>query len=170
MKDTTKSLLKPWVWLLVLFFVSVQYSYAQSIARQSITSYGSSSTVGDSYFSQTVGQAYNTNSKGETIVLQGFQQSSNFSVEELKNRNPKVLNVEFYPNPAQYSLFLESTEGIADCQIRVSQYDGKIVHTEQLSQLTKHTLNCQSWVNGIYIITITDALNHQKALKVVIDK
>jgi hypothetical protein len=157
--------------LISLVFTSLDGN-AQSIKRQTISSYGSSAVISENVtISQTAGQSYNTianHSNG--TVAQGFQQPVSFSVEELKSNVETNLNITVYPNPASQSITLDSKDPIAQSMIQVTDINGRIFKTEKVSNLKQHTINCTTWVNGIYLITIRDASNNSKSIRLIISK
>lgn len=147
-------------------------SFGQSVKRQCVSSYGAVGTTDNVSISQTAGQSYHTMSTSEnkTAVLQGFQQPKTFAVEDISNNDLKNLNLLVYPNPASYSVNIRSEEEIIHAFIQVVDINGKYVFSEKVSNLQVHTLNCESWVNGIYFITITDSAKNFKSLKLIISK
>lgn len=157
--------------LLLLIIISVD-AEAQSIKRQCISSYGASVTSGNATFMQTVGQPYNTLSFRETniSVLLGFQQPASFKVEPLNSKLTKSLNLAIYPNPAAYSITINSNEIIDKPIINVTDMNGKSIFTEELSELSSHTINCAAWRNGIYLITVSDKNHNKSLLKLMINK
>ena len=153
----------------LLFLTFVLSSNAQSIARQSISSYGSSHThIGNSLFSQTVGQPYNTKLQAEVVVSQGFQQSKRLKIEKVIQIYPEELKIKVYPNPAKHSVFIQCNEIIKGGVVRVSDVPGRTIYEKQMPGSLIHQINCSSWNPGIYIIKILDNSNNQSISKLVI--
>ncbi len=146
-------------------------NYAQSIKRQCISSYGSSGVTENVFIGQTVGQPFNTSLGSNSItVSQGFQQSNNFVVEEFSGPALNNLNVSVFPNPTSRSITIASKEALETSYIQVTDINGKRLFSEKVPNLIHHTINCSSWVNGVYMITIFDSFQNNKTLKLLISK
>jgi hypothetical protein len=157
---------------LVLLILISGNNQAQSTKRQCISSYGASVTSGSATFMQTVGQPYSTLSFYETkeSVLPGFQQPASFKVETLNSGLTKSLNLAIYPNPAAYSITIKSSEIIDRPLVSVLDVNGKSIFTEELFELSSHTINCAAWRNGVYLITVSDKNHNKSILKLMINK
>jgi hypothetical protein len=145
---------------------------AQSIQRQSISSYGGSVISGTISFMQTAGQPYGTTGSygEEASILQGFQQPVVFTVENIDPEPLKSLNLNVYPNPANYYITLESREVIENSFIQVTDMQGNIILSHHVANLHAHIINCNTWANGIYFITVTDGNQIKSSLKLIIKK
>ncbi|MEP7322571.1 MAG: T9SS type A sorting domain-containing protein [Saprospiraceae bacterium] len=154
------------------FFLTLPYGdYAQSIKRQAISSYGSVGAVENVLISQTAGQAFNTTvSSDNTTVISGFQQPSIFTLEEITAPAVKNLNVTVYPNPARQSITIASTEEIEKSSILVTDVNGRSILSQKVVNLLSHNINCASWANGVYLITINDSKRSSKTLRLIISK
>ncbi len=159
---------------IVLFGMIPYNSRSQSLKRQGISSYGAASHEGiDLMVSSTAGQSYNSTgfTNSEISLLSGFQQSTTFSVEEVINPEPlRTLNLTAFPNPATYSLNLHSSQEISSSIIRVIDTNGREVFYDKVSALNTYSIDCSSWNNGIYFITISDDTDNFKTLKLIISK
>lgn len=159
---------------IVLFGIVPYNSSAQSIKRQSISSYGAANHDGNNIMvSSTAGQSYNSTgfTNNEITLSPGFQQSIRFSVEEVVNPEPfRTLNLTAFPNPATFAVTLHSSEEITSSIIRVIDSNGREVFFEKVTALNSYIIDCGHWNNGIYFITVTDDANNFKTLKVIISK
>jgi len=164
-----KILLKFFLIIFVCITGSIQ---AQSIKRQCISSYGNSKAVNGTAYMQTVGQPFNTNASYEsnTTILLGFQQPVVFKVEKLKSFTPKIINLSVYPNPATFKVTIQSEELIENSSIQVTDIIGKVIMTDNANQFQLYELNCETWTNGIYFITISDKYQNKSSLKLIINK
>ena len=165
------------VWLpcgVMLLFISFSHNaYPQTIKRQCISSYGSSAMVDNLSFLQTAGQSYPTNdeTKEERIpVLQGFQQPVTYSVEETNSLSLKNLNLSIYPNPARNSIRIESDTEIEHSSIRVVSMKGESILSENVNHFLVYNINCETWIPGVYLITICDSQQNSKTLRLIISK
>ncbi|MFH2142392.1 MAG: T9SS type A sorting domain-containing protein [Bacteroidota bacterium] len=145
---------------------------AQSVKRQCISSYGSVVLTDNLTIGQTVGQCYNTSgySEDKTAILQGFQQPNTFSIEDISSQSLRNLNLTVYPNPASYSITIKSEDVIEQSYIHVVDINGKHVLSEKVQNLLLHRIDCESWVNGVYLITIYDSVQNSKTLRLIISK
>lgn len=162
-------------WLGYGFFVALitlpLNNYAQSIKRQSISSYGSSVVTENVLIGQTAGQSYHTAvSVNGITVSPGFQQPQLFSLKEIGDPVFRTLDVLVYPNPASHSITISSETEIKQSIIRVTDVNGKYLLSEKVPNLFSYTMNCASWANGVYLITIQDSLKNSKTLRLIISK
>ena len=162
--------------LLIAFFLSLTCLpftlQAQSLQRQGISSYGSTGLTGNSTIMQTVGQPYNTSASygSGTSVLPGFLQPVVFEIKDVTPELIRKLNLNVYPNPATYYVTLESMESIENPFIRVMNMQGKTVLDHRVDNLQQYTINCETWPNGIYVITVSDGNQLLSSLKLIIKK
>lgn len=157
--------------IFVLLILLPLTSSAQAIKRQSISSYGSSVITENVLIGQTAGQSYHTEvSAVGFTVSSGFQQPHLFSLKEIGDPVFRTLDVQVYPNPASHSITISSEKEIEQSIIRVSDINGKYLLSEKVPGLLSHTMNCSSWANGVYLITIQDAQKNTKTLRLIISK
>jgi len=164
---------KKWLWYGIFagFISLTNETYAQSIKRQCISSYGSSVLIENVLIGQTAGQSFNTDmSSAGVTVSQGFQQPNIFSLKEIGDLSSKNLNLLVYPNPASHSITITSENEIEQSLIRVADINGKYLLSEKVPNLSSHTMNCASWANGVYLITIQDSQQNTKTLRLIISK
>ncbi|MCK4919422.1 MAG: T9SS type A sorting domain-containing protein [Bacteroidales bacterium] len=154
------------------FLLSPLCSYGQTVKRQSISSYGSSSSTAEVYISQTGGQCYNTINKnqGKAIVMQGFQQSSNFVLKIAEHIDPNNLNMDLYPNPATQAVTITSNKPMEGYHINLIDSRGKILLSEKINGLSQYKVNCELYSNGIYFIRVFNSNQDSQTLKLVISK
>lgn len=157
--------------LILLIGMTPMFIHAQSIKRQSISSYGSSTILENVLIGQTAGQSFNTMvSSGGSTILQGFQQPQTFVVEEIVSPSSKNLEVSVYPNPADRMITIESKIEIEQSYIQVTDVTGKKIFSEKVPALQTHQINCLSWGSGAYYITISDSRQYSKTMKLIISK
>jgi len=159
--------------LCLIVWVGIPFkNQAQSVKRQCVSSYGAITATGNVALMQTVGQPYNTTvySGNSTAITQGFQQPLSFKVETVNSGPMKNLALTVFPNPAAYSVTIESDVLIENSTIEVTDLTGKIILSEQVTQFQTYDISCGQWENGIYLITVSD--NNQKisSIKVTINK
>lgn len=146
--------------------------FSQSIKRQSISAMGSSALADSILVSQTAGQVFNTAGSFYTkvAILPGFQQPHTFSIKEMAELSLGTLDLRVFPNPATYSFTIQSGEELEETIIRVSDMEGRPVLVEKVQNIQTYRINCESWVNGIYFITISDESQRSRTFKIVISK
>jgi hypothetical protein len=156
---------------LILLNLLAYQGFTQSVRRQSISSYATVASAETAISGQTAGQCYSTVSYSDkqTSVLSGFQQPVIFKVEDTA---PLRLKTDFilFPNPANYRLTITSLSNAELSFVVVTDIKGKIIFQEELAYLPTHTINCASWVNGIYFVTVADVLQNHKTMKLIISK
>jgi len=143
-------------------------SYSQTIARQSVSSYGSTSSADGHSYSQTVGQSYNTVNLKDTKVTQGFLQPVSYKIEKVIQDPNIALEISVFPNPAHHNVFLKSKEVLKEAFILVSDIKGSIIYNQKIQSVKEHTIDCSLWASGIYIIKIQDDNNKQSVNKLII--
>ncbi len=155
--------------LILLFAVSE--SVAQSVQRQSIASTGTYMYSNNILIQQTIGQPYSTTTfySKEVGFRPGFQQPSNFSLELIESTFQNI-NLRVYPNPAVYTVTIESSKTINDAVLQVVDMNGKLILNEKISEMKTHNINCNTWVNGVYFITLTNSQNNKCSSKLIINK
>jgi hypothetical protein len=144
----------------------------QSIKRQAISCYGGSSVVNDIYMSFTAGQSFNTSSRSDDglAFLKGFQQPVTFAIIQEENLEDELLQLSIYPNPATYSVTIESASAINELKIRIYDITGKAMYMNEVHNFRKLSVSCGSWTNGVYVIQAIDASDHNKIIKLIINK
>ena len=147
-------------------------SYAQSVKRQCITSYCTSVNDNIVAVMQTVGQPFNTIAFSEynNIVLPGFLQPISFRAEKTNTTITKSLDYCVYPNPATDFFQVICRSEIENSDIEVFDLTGKSIVKNYVTQTNSHTITCESWDNGIYILIITDKDRNRTTLKLIINK
>jgi len=153
----------------LLLFVTLQ-SEAQTIKRQSIANYGSSTFFEGVLIRQTIGQPYFTAGYygNEMKIRPGFQQPPNFSLELINSTFNLSLNV--YPNPAAYSVTIESSDVINDAILQVVDINGKLILKEKVPELRSYLISCEAWPNGFYFVTLYDKHQNKYSSKLIIAK
>ncbi len=146
--------------------------HGQSIKRQAISSYGGSAIINGITISHTVGQCFNTNSNsGDGLaVLKGFQQPVTLAIipdEKLEDELPQL---SLYPNPASFSVTIESASVIEELGIRIYDMTGKVLYINKVNEFLNHTISCDKWPNGIYVIQAIDSAGKNKKMKLIITK
>ena len=157
--------------LILLVWVPYQ-NQAQSVKRQCISCYGTIVTSGNNSIEQTVGQPYNTIASYENkiSVLPGFQQSVVFKVLKTDSGETDGFRLSVFPNPATYSVIIQSMEPIENSTIRVLNLDGKVILSDYAEQLQTYNIDCSAWSSGIYIITVSDKHQIKSSMKLIINK
>ena len=147
-------------------------SQAQSVKRQCVSSYGATIASNNIICMQTVGQPFNTiaSFKNKTPILPGFQQPVVFKVETINSSLLKTLNLNIYPNPASYSVTIQSGKLIENSIICVTDITGKVIMSDSAIQFHTYSINCEAWANGIYIITVSDKNQNISSIKLTINK
>lgn len=157
---------------LLVFSVSASSLSAQSVKRQVISSYGSSSVTEKTSVSQTAGQSYNTtaSSENETAVLQGFQQPNKFIIEPIENAEEIELELGIFPNPAEYSFTINSDTEIETAYLNIFDANGRLVSGTEIKNFVSYEMQCSDWAPGVYLISVADQNKNSKTLRLIISK
>jgi hypothetical protein len=162
--------------LLIAFFLSLTgqsfYMQAQSVQRQGISSYGVTGIQGGTTLMQTVGQPYTTQAAylDNTALLPGFQQPVVFRVENMDAISLKRIHLNVYPNPASFYITIQSEELIEMAFIRITDLQGKTILDRHVPHLQEHIIQCETWANGIYVMTVSDGKQILSSTKLIIKK
>lgn len=150
---------------------SITQSNAQTVQRESIASSGTYMLADGILIQQTIGQPYFTAGfyNDEFSIHPGFQQSNLRMDVELIN-STFDLRLSIYPNPAVYSVNIVSDIIINNASLQVTDISGKLILNEKIAKLKNYQINCETWQNGLYTITISDAKNNKYSSKLIITK
>lgn len=156
-------------------FMVVTESEAQSIQRQSIGICGTNMADEGILVKQSIGQPYATSTYySEGVGFRpGFQQpysAAGQSSGQVKQKITAFLNLKVYPNPASNAAMLQTPETITNASLKVRDISGRLFVNEIVSELKSHTINCESWANGIYLVTVSDEKNTTYSSKLIISK
>ena len=124
---------------------------SQTIQRQTISSSGNSTVSGPNLIRQTIGQPYQTTTNYETKVKYrpGFQQPI-FNVKEISSN----FSLTIFPNPASYFVNISVDKPLQNIVIKVIDGLGKEIYNTSLSEFQKFQIDCNTWANGNYLVTI----------------
>ena len=142
---------------LLLLFCST--FYGQILHHQMISSQSKSATLSNGMLvKQTVGQqSVIGNSKGDFIIIQGFQQ--NYWAKLLTDVPIKGnLVVTTYPNPFVTSINFEFSKPIKEISITVFDIGGRLLFN-QLKEVREGmlTLDLSGLPNSLYLVKITNS-------------
>lgn len=158
--------------LLTIIFVALSYQInAQSIERQSISSYGSSATIDGITIQQTVGQPYNTDAYTDSniSIRPGFQQSVLLTAF-LSNTLENTFIFSVYPNPVINSFNISIPEEINARIVQITDITGKVILDQEINRSEGDKISCNNWPDGLYFITITAENNSSYTSKFIIKK
>mgnify|MGYP006274216827 CR=1 FL=1 len=169
---------KKFKWLIAILVIVCLHSEkgnSQSIIRQSINSYSPSGYIPGGYVSQTIGQPYSTFSYKdvEIGINPGFQQAFMMNLKVSKKVEPieELTKFKIYPNPASSFLHLEFNDVVENACIKVTNMKGKTFLIEKLSDVKEYQINCKSWKEGIYVVSVLNAENSANhSSKILISK
>ncbi|RYM32379.1 T9SS type A sorting domain-containing protein [Brumimicrobium glaciale] len=152
---------------LITIFCFASTSYAQSIARSSLNSFGNSVQKNGIRLTQTAGQSSNYsvfNSTELSIELrQGFQQTNNHLIHDKKG-----LQFILYPNPNHGSFSIQFDERIyGEIKYRLFDNQGRIYSENKLSTAGTHLFNF-NLPAGSYILQLKDSIGKTGTTKIII--
>lgn len=166
-----KQKFKGWLfkWGVAIMLLSFN-GYSQTIARQSISSYGTTTSKDGHSYEQTIGQAYNTQNVENNNVSQGFIQPLSYKIEKVIQNDFEALDIKVFPNPSQYRITLQSANVLKEAFISISNIQGNTIYQQKNQNLREHVINCSSWAIGIYLLKVLDDNNKQSVSKLIISK
>ncbi len=137
--------------VLLIYWLQVD---AQSLKRQCIAS--SSSLIAGSGISvqQTIGQPFATLPSYTSAFgyRPGFQQPAAFSMGKVNLL--KALNLSIFPNPATNAVFVKSASVLENADIMVADLAGRVILNSKITNTDVFIIQCDSWGNGVYIVTV----------------
>lgn len=141
----------------------------QSVGRQCISSYGSGISAESGVYGQTAGQAYGTtvNYSESPVVLHGFQQPSFYISGEESLRE---IRFKAFPVPANQFITLQSESLEKNVTVVVSDFAGKVLFREDVAEMLTYNIDCSNWVNGLFLVTISNPGIRSKTIKVIVSK
>lgn len=158
--------------LMSLLTLAVVNANGQSIKRQSIGVCGTNLLAEGIMIKQTVGQPYTTTAfyGAGVSFMPGFQQPNTSQAPMQKNSAHAFHTISVYPNPATHTVKISSGETIRNGMLKVYDSKGRLMLSEKVTELNNHSLNCESWKSGFYIISIVGEQNQKYSSKLLITK
>ena len=118
------------------------------------------------YFHRTVdfdpGQGeYNITSEGERDIFVHKMKQTATGVADMGNG----IDISLYPNPSNGFIHIALNEAVGEAAITITDLQGKIIHSEQMSAATKSSIDIQA-PNGVYFVHVKTA-NGQSIMKFI---
>ena len=143
------------IFLLILFGNFSVIVEAQSIRRETISSFGSSGMINGIPILQTAGQPFSTDTylDGTMGINPGFQQAiSSGKKLDIKNLTHSI---GVYPNPAtDYIRFIPSKS--LKGTLKITDANGKIIYSAVVPEFKDYRVQCENWTGGLYAIIIIE--------------
>lgn len=151
----------------ILLIVSQPNAVAQTLQRQSIGSAGSYIYTEGTLVQQTIGQPYSTATKYDDNITYrpGFQQPV-FKINLIHTN----INLDVFPNPATNWVILKTSKTLTNVKIQVVDITGKLIINQDVEEFKSHTINCEQWPNGTYVISLSDGGKNSYSSKLIILK
>ena len=154
--------------LVLLLLCYYSNSYAQSIVRSSLNSFGNTVQKNGIQLSQTAGQSSNYsvfNSDDQSSELrQGFQQADRRDVQA----DSKFLNFTLYPNPNYGSFSIRFNERIeGTLNYRLIDNQGRIYRDEKIASNMANHFNF-TLPSGSYILQLENSTGKIGTTKLII--
>jgi hypothetical protein len=155
--------------IVTILLLSSEIIFSQAIARQSINAIGGSHQLSRTHVEQSIGQPYQTQVSGNnSVALQpGFIQPRTFFVEYDSNRS---IAVTISPNPASEGFSIRTDDQVTNASLIITDITGKIVQNEVIDDFRIHDVNCSTWQNGTYIITLVSDDGRKNNSRLIISK
>lgn len=158
----------------VLAFLALLVSLetnGQSVRRQNIASTCSASTLNSLTICFTGGQPYNTSiTAGYSLgFLPGFQQPLQVAAKPQISENSSI-SAEVYPNPASDYVTFKCSEPSEKTFISITDSRGNLIFNDITGSVNEYKINCLTWSNGVYFISLTDNNLKKSTIKLIINK
>jgi hypothetical protein len=147
--------------LTIIFVLAGNQSHCQSISRQSISSFGTTGSIGGIYLDQTVGQPYDTKTyqQNDFRLNPGFQQF--YALKQEVQLTGNMSAMEIFPNPARDEIFIRSTIPAKDVRITIVDSNGRVLFENTYDDFLQERIACGRWAPGLYAVTFHG--NHSKS-------
>ena len=143
--------------LLLIFSTTSLTVIAQEVIRENIGSNGTSRTINNIYFNQSIGQKsaiYGTVTNNNIVLRQGFQQPV-FRVEQNNLKNITELDLVVYPNPFRYDISVKfDQQPIEKVQVSILDKSGRIIKNLSFNPQIEITIPCRELARGSYVLNI----------------
>ena len=147
--------------IILLLFVNIQ-SFAQTIQNDVISTAGESNSTSKTKISWTIGEPIiETESNGNSIVTQGFQQSY-FTVTSIEYPliDPNDIELSVYPNPTAQYLKIDYKLGNDDVlHFQIISMNGKQLSRGDLIKNEILKLDLSEFFNATYFINVYSIQN-----------
>lgn len=145
---------------------------AQSVKRQSVSSYAAMPGHGIPALEQTAGQPFGTTAFSEisTPLLQGFQQPLWLKNVIMQPVIPEGLHLSLHPNPSEGPVQLNIAEEPENMEIKILDCNGRQVLSKNGPWTGSFKFNCSEWAEGVYFIIVTDKNKSIGTSKLIINK
>jgi hypothetical protein len=143
---------KNYVLIFSLFLLhSAEGLFAQSIQRESISSFGSSMVIDQSLIRQTIGQPFSTQTfySSDISFRPGFQQPL-IQIHVVRSD----FSIKTFPNPTANFINIESATPIHNATLTIIDNIGKLVLVQNVPALMLHQIDCSDYANGMYILNV----------------
>lgn len=156
--------------LYTLLAVSISLSIiAQEVIRENIGSSGTSKTINNIYFNQSIGQQSalsGTVTNNKISLRQGFQQPV-FRVEQNTLKDITELDLIVYPNPFRYDISVKfDRQPIEKVQVSILDKSGRIIKNLSFNPQIEITIPFKEFVRGSYVLNIVTS-NKQYSTNII---
>lgn len=142
---------------------------SQSLIRSSINSFGGSTSYNNILLRQSVGQSSNTgNISNSQTLRQGFQQPL-YGNTPYTQSNTSSISIKLFPNPASTATQLIVEGNLKSYDIVITSLNGSLITKTHTTQLT-NIIDCNSLLQGTYIVSVINNSTILSSIKLVIQK
>jgi hypothetical protein len=152
---------------LIFILLASTTCFSQTISKQVIGTAGKTQTNSNLKVSWTTGEpVVGLMTAGGNQLGNGYYPAMDIQALSIDD---VALNVEIkvYPNPTSQSLYVSHPD-LTSFQIQIVDMNGKQIHTGTIQK--EIPLDVSSYTQGIYLVTIEDAINHKKNTYKIIKK
>jgi len=145
---------------------------AQTVRRQSVSSYAPAAGQGITALEQTAGQPFSTLACEEitTPLRQGFQQPLRLKSVIMQPGRSAGLQLSLHPNPSEGPVQLRIFGQPENAEIKILDCTGRLLLSKNGPWTGSFNINCSEWAEGVYFIIVTDHNNRIGTSKLIINK
>lgn len=150
----------------LILFCAIQYSIAQSLSPQIISTSGTSFTNGSDQLDWTLGElATSALTNGNNSLSQGFHQT-NLNVTSVDNFDDEY-GLTIFPNPAIDLLQIQFEKANENNLIELYSTEGKLLLTQSSNYNTLCQIDMSMYKVGTYLIKINNKNTKGKSYRIV---
>lgn len=152
---------------LCIFLGVATASFAQKIARSSLSSFGNTISENGVVYRQTAGQSSSTTtvSNDNNSLRQGFQQPVSFGKPTTSKIKECTLHLN--PNPATETVRIRFSEEIGANQISVFDMKGQL-HFKVNTSAASYDMDVSKLPNGVYLINVISKSGYHCNQKLIV--
>jgi hypothetical protein len=141
----------------------LNFSFAQSVVPEVVSTSGTSYNNGSSQIDWTLGETVTSTYTGSDMLTQGFHQP-NLTITSL-NDSETECSVAIFPNPSTDFVQLQFKDPKEIFVVELFTVDGKLLESKQTSSALK--LDMMNYKAGTYLLSVKNKSAKSKSFRIV---